>query len=122
MKTRILACLFGAAAAAACVAHADVVRTDAVTASVQCSLDDAAAVACRMSDSVAADGTHTMEFAFGEKRVRFVGKSQTGWWSGQLDGRPAMGRELNRGHTVYSTTDLKTAFEWWSEGNEHGAY
>ena len=75
-----------------------------------------------MSDQVGSDGSHTMEFLFGKNRVRFSGKSQTGWWSGQLDGQTAMGRELNRGHVVFSTADLKTTFEWWSEGHEHGTY
>lgn len=94
----------------------------AVVQQVQCSRDSAPAAACRLSDRVGKDGTHSMEFVVGEQRVRFVGKSQTGWWSGKLDGRPAMGYELNRGHTVYSTADLKTTFEWWSEGSEHGSY
>jgi hypothetical protein len=75
-----------------------------------------------MSDQVATDGLQTMEFVFGNNHVRFTGKSQTGWWSGQLNGQPAMGRELNRGHVVFSTSDLKTTFEWWSKGNEHGTY
>ncbi len=98
------------------------VRADDAGESVHCSLNDAPAVACRMTDTVDANGAHSMEFVAGTQRIRFSGRSQTGWWSGQLDGRPAMGRELNRGHTVYSTVDLKTTFEWWSEGNEHGSY
>ncbi|MEP7042204.1 MAG: hypothetical protein ABI843_04035 [Dokdonella sp.] len=82
----------------------------------------APAVICSMQDKVAADGTHSMEFVFGAQRARFNGRSQTGWWSGQLDGQPAMGRELNRGHMIFSTLDLQTTFEWWSDGNEHGNY
>lgn len=112
--------IFALLAAGICgAAHAD---DDAVVQNVQCARDSAPAQACRFSDRVGADGTHTMEFRIGEQRVRFVGKSQTGWWSGQLDGRPAMGYELNRGHTVYSTADLKNTFEWWSAGSEHGSY
>jgi len=98
------------------------VPTDVVTASVYCSLNYAEAAACKMKDRIGSDGVHNMEFVFGEHRLVFVGKSQTGWWSGKLDGQPAMGRELNRGHVMYSTADLKTAFEWWSEGSEHGEY
>ena len=94
----------------------------AVTQPAQCSANYAPAVACKMSDDVSADETHTMEFAFGPTRVRFVGKAQTGWWSGKLDGQPAMGYELNRGHLVFSTLDLKTTFEWWTSGNQHGKY
>lgn len=93
-----------------------------VVASVHCTLDFGAPAPCRMSDEVAADGTHTMIFAMGDKQVRFTGMPQSGWWSGRLDGSPAMGYELNRGHVVFSTTDLKTRLEWWSEGNEHGTY
>jgi hypothetical protein len=96
--------------------------TDAITTSVYCSLNYAKAAPCRMSNRVAADGVHHIEFVFGERRVSFTGTSQTGWWSGKLDGQPAMGRELNRGHVMYSTVDLQTTFEWWSEGNEHGSY
>jgi hypothetical protein len=93
-----------------------------VTQAAHCSSNYAEAVACRMTDVVADDETHTMEFTFGNTRVRFVGKSQTGWWSGKLDDRPAMGYELNRGHVIFSTVDLKTTFEWWTEGNQHGRY
>lgn len=93
-----------------------------VTASVHCALGFNPPAPCRMSDEVAADGTHTMVFTVGDKQVRFTGRPQSGWWSGRLDGRSAMGYDLNRGHVVFSTTDLKTRFEWWSEGNEHGTY
>jgi opacity protein-like surface antigen len=106
----------------AAAVFAGAARADDAGEPVHCSLNDAPAVACRMTDKVDANGTHSMEFVFGTQHARFNGRSQTGWWSGQLDGQPAMGRELNRGHTVYSTVDLKTTFEWWSEGNEHGSY
>lgn len=93
-----------------------------VVVQVHCMLDFEAPAPCRMSDEVADDGTHEMVFTLDGKQVRFSGKSQSGWWSGKLNGRPAMGYELNRGHAVFSTADLKTRFEWWSEGNEHGTY
>lgn len=80
----------------------------------KCEIDYAPAVACRLSDTVAADGTHTMVFDAGGRKVEFVGKSQTGWWSGKLDGRPAMGREIDRSHIMFSTVDLQFAFEWRS--------
>lgn len=97
----------------------------ATTAFVQpalCSLDYAKAVPCRFSDRVGADGAHAMTFTLGRRQLRFVGRSQTGWWSGTLDGKPAMGLELNRGHTRFSTTDLSTSFDWWLPGQEHGRY
>jgi hypothetical protein len=99
-----------------------VTAADAITQPAQCSSNYAPAVACKMSDNVGADETHTMEFVFGPTHVRFVGKAQTGWWSGKLEGQPAMGYELNRGHIVFSTLDLKTTFEWWTPGNQHGKY
>ncbi len=95
---------------------------EVVVVSVHCALDHAPAKPCEMSDRVGPDGTHAMTFSSAQTHTRFTGKSQTGWWSGQLNGQPAMGYELNRGHVVFSTADLKTTFEWWSEGNEHGTY
>lgn len=97
--------------------------SDAVETRVQCSSDDAKPQACRMRDAVGADAvTHTVTFEAGGTTVRFVGKAQGGWWSGTLDGQPAMGYEKNRGHVVYSTADLSRTFAWWSPGSEHGAY
>lgn len=95
---------------------------DAVVESVHCAFDYAPAKPCQLSDRVAPDGTHTMEFTSDTTRTRFVGKPQTAWWSGKLAGKPAMGYELNRGHVAFSTMDLKTTFEWWSDGNQHGSY
>jgi ammonia channel protein AmtB len=120
MQSRVRLVLIGFACAvvSAVAAHA----AGAVTQSAQCSASYAPAVACKMSDVVGADETHTMEFVYGTTRVRFVGKAQTGWWSGKLDGQPAMGYELNRGHVVFSTLDLATTFEWWTQGNQHGKY
>jgi len=120
MNTKSPLFFFFAAAACAGIGHAE--DTAQAGEPVHCALNDAPAVACRMTDQVDANGTHRMEFVFGSQRARFSGHSQTGWWSGQLDGQPAMGRELNRGHVVFSTVDLATTFEWWSEGSEHGSY
>ena len=114
----IFASLAAGFALAAC-AHADEPVRKA--AGARCAADDAPAAACTMSDTVDAAGAHAIEFVIGERHVRFTGKSQTGWWSGQLDGQPAMGYEVNRGHIVFSTVDLKSNFEWWSAGSENGA-
>lgn len=94
----------------------------AYEAKVQCARDEARAATCTMRDQVGADGTHHIAFVSGKTTTRFVGKAQSGWWSGTLDGRPAMGYERNRGHVVFSTTDLAHTFSWWSPGSEHGAY
>ena len=87
-----------------------------------CSLNYAKAVPCRMSDRVDAAGTHSMRFVIGDRQIRFTGRAQTGWWSGRLNGAPAMGIELNRGHGRFSTLDLATSFDWWLPGQEHGRY
>lgn len=89
---------------------------------VFCAFDDAPPVPCTMTDQAMRPGEHRMEFSDGKRRVRFAGRSQSGWWSGTLDGRPAMGFERNRGYTVISTTDLETRFAWWYPGAEHGRY
>lgn len=92
------------------------------TPGMYCALNGAPAQACRMDDVVDADLAHAMRFSIGSNVVRFDGKAQGRWWSGQLDGKPAMGYELNRGHTTYSTRDLGTEFEWWYADMEHGSY
>ena len=52
----------------------------------------------------------------------FRGNRQGRWWSGTLNGKPAMGYELNRGHVVFNTRTLDQAFEYWTQGKEHGSY
>lgn len=115
MSAKCWACVLAACAALTSTAAA-------VTESVQCRFNYAPAEPCRMTDHVGADGVHNMEFVSRMHHARFVGRSQTGWWSGQLDGRPAMGYELNRGNVVFSTVDLQMTFQWWSQGNQHGNY
>lgn len=87
----------------------------------RCAIDYAPDRPCTMTDTVK-DGIHRMTFRFDGREVTFVGRSQTGWWTGELDGRPAMGFERNRGHAIFSTTDLTTVFAWWYPGQEHGTY
>ncbi|NEU94943.1 hypothetical protein [Bradyrhizobium uaiense] len=77
-----------------------------------CALDAAQPKPCSVSDTVATDGQHDLRFSFGSIAVSFFGRNAGAWWSGELNGRPAMGYERNRGHTVLSATDLKTTFEW----------
>jgi len=89
---------------------------------VQCSLNDMPLAHCRLIDTVRPDGAHRMTFKADRAHVLFVGRSQTGWWSGTLNGRPAMGYERNRGNVVFSTTDLKQRFSWWYPRDEHGTY
>ncbi|MBW8744156.1 MAG: hypothetical protein JF628_07395 [Sphingomonas sp.] len=89
---------------------------------VGCSLDEVPVAHCTMTDTVAHDGSHRLLFQAGTRRILFAGRSQTGWWSGTLNGRPAMGYERNRGNVVFSTTDLKQSFAWWYPRDEHGTY
>lgn len=78
---------------------------------------------CRMNiKTEPGDADMTLEFTLASGSVRFKGQHQSAWWSGQLNGKPAMGYELNRGHTLYSTTDLSTTFEWWYGDMQHGSY
>lgn len=120
MSARLFATTF-LALGAVCVTPA-CSSGEAFVSSVQCMRDEADAAACQMSDTLTADGSHDITFVSGKTTTRFVGKSQSGWWSGTLDGKPAMGYERNRGHVVFSTTDLAHTFSWWSQGNEHGSY
>lgn len=112
-------CLVGIAALAA--PSAAQVRTPATDA-VRCSMDNAPDRACQLTDTVAAGGVHRMVFAAGGRRLVFVGRKQSGWWAGKLNGRPAMGYERNRGNMVLSTYDLRTTLSWWYPGQAHGSY
>ncbi len=89
---------------------------------LRCSIDYRPDRACTMTDRVE-NGVHHLEFRLDDgRRVIFIGRSQTGWWSGVLDGKPAMGFERNRSHVIFSTADLQTTFTWWRPGSEHGTY
>lgn len=88
---------------------------------VRCVIDDGRPQPCRMS-IVTRGGVRHMTFRLGNRQVKFVGRAQTGWWSGRLDGKSAMGFERNRGHVVYSTNDLSRSFAWFYPGSEHGTY
>jgi hypothetical protein len=89
---------------------------------VRCSWDDGPARPCSYADRVGRDGTHRMTFSGGGRHTVFMGKPQTGWWSGTLDGKPAMGYERNRGNMVFATQDLSTRFAWWYPTEAHGSY
>lgn len=89
---------------------------------VICFADDQEPAPCRFRDSIRDHHTHVMVFVGGAAQHIFVAKEQTEWWSGTLDGSPAMGIELNRGHMKISTVDLMHRFEWWYPNDEHGTY
>ena len=91
------------------------------TERVMCRFGDAPrAVPCVFTDRANGAGGHRMVFEGGGRRVLFVGRRNSAWWQGRLNGRPAMAYERDRGHTVFSTTDLTDRFEWWYPGREGG--
>ena len=78
---------------------------------------------CRLTFTTTRNGTTRMQAQAGKGRqIVFVGKRASGWWSGTLNGAPAMGHELNRGNVVFSTRTLDRSFQYWTRGNEHGSY
>ena len=88
-----------------------------------CRSNAAAPQVCRMEiKTEAGEANMTLLFTLASGTVRFKGQHQSAWWSGQLNDKPAMGYELNRGHTIYSTSDLSATFEWWYGDMEHGSY
>lgn len=88
-----------------------------------CVLDDAAPAPCTLRFSTDAKGTRTLRASLpGGRSVVFRGRADGPWSSGTLDGKPAMGMELNRGHVRFSTTTLDRTFAYWTPGAEHGSY
>lgn len=68
------------------------------------------------------EASRVVAFKVGSDSFIFRGNSQGRWWSGTLNGKQAMGYELNRGHVVFSNQALDQQFEYWTKGNEHGNY
>lgn len=90
--------------------------------SATCVFDTAPPEPCEIAFTVAQGSTRMTARGRSGRRVVFVGRRESGWWSGTLDGAPAMGHELNRGNTVFSTRTLDRSFQYWTRGNEHGTY
>ncbi|MGY4397504.1 hypothetical protein ACVWZA_002698 [Sphingomonas sp. UYAg733] len=99
-----------------------IAEAQSVRERVRCAINDAPDNLCVLVDQVRAPGVHRMTFLAGNRRIIFEGRSNSGWWSGRLNGRAAMGYERNRGNVVFSTTDLKIRFSWWYPTNAHGTY
>jgi hypothetical protein len=89
---------------------------------VGCLRDERPLPNCTLVDTALPDGSHRLVFRAGAVTATFVGRGANGWWSGLLDGRPAMGYERNRGNIVFSTRDLQHNFAWWYPADEHGTY
>ena len=112
----------GRSDAAMPVASVAPVASDIDAQAAFCLFDAAAeAVPCTMTTEGTGDALRVMWEAGGEA-ITFSGQIGGGWWSGDLDGSPAMGHELNRGNVVFSTSDLDRTFQYWSPGMEHGSY
>ncbi|MBO9623382.1 MAG: hypothetical protein J7500_11795 [Sphingomonas sp.] len=90
--------------------------------SATCVFDTAPPEPCEIVFTVDRGNTRMVARGRSGKRVTFVGRRNSGWWSGTLDGAQAMGRELNRGNVVFSTRALDRSFQYWTRGNEHGSY
>lgn len=88
----------------------------------RCSVNLAPAKSCAVTFTVDQRGMTHMTFLGANLRMSFIGRSQSGWWAGRLNGKPAMGYERNRGNATLSTYDLSTRFEWWYPANAHGTY
>ncbi|TGX52220.1 hypothetical protein E5A73_15575 [Sphingomonas gei] len=114
--------LFVALAVAALIPASVVAQGNSARETVRCSLNDGPERACLFTDQAGRNGAHRMTFTGPGIRVIFVGRANSGWWSGQLNGKTAMGFERNRGNTVFSTADLGTRFAWWYPSNAHGSY
>jgi hypothetical protein len=89
-----------------------------------CVFDTAPPEPCTITFNATADGgTELRAKATGSDReTMFVGRRQSGWWSGKLDGAEAMGYELNRGNVIFSTRALDRTFQYYTAGGEHGRY
>jgi hypothetical protein len=92
------------------------------TESATCVFDSAPPEPCEISFTVERGNTRMVARGRSGKRTVFVGRRASGWWSGALDGAPAMGHERNRGNVVFSTRALDRSFQYWTRGNEHGSY
>lgn len=89
---------------------------------VICSIGDTAERPCVYTTRIDARGMHHMTFRTSRGRAVFIGRAQSGWWSGRLNGKLAMGYERNRGNMVFSTYDLSTRLSWWYPRDAHGTY
>lgn len=89
-----------------------------------CVFDNGPPEPCSIVFTTRRDGTSEMraKAASGNHQAVFVGKRQSGWWAGTLDGAAAMGFERNRGNVTLSTRALSRTFEYHTSGNGHGNY
>lgn len=110
---RITTSIVLAASATALVSGAAAAQSGATGRDkVRCSVNGAPEKPCLLTDTAVRGGYHRMVFTGQGVRVTFEGRSNSGWWAGKLNGRPAMGFERNRGSTEISTTDLNSRFSW----------
>ncbi|UIJ46502.1 hypothetical protein LZK98_06015 [Sphingomonas cannabina] len=89
-----------------------------------CAFDTAPPESCTVAFTVRTDGTTELRAKAikGEHQAVFIGRRQSGWWAGTLDGAEAMGYELNRGNVTFATRALDRTFQYYTAGHEHGSY
>lgn len=100
------------------------VMTPQASEQATCVFDTAPPEPCTVAFAVHADGVIELRAKArkGEHQAVFVGRRQSGWWAGTLDGAAAMGYELNRGNVTFATCALDRTFQYYSAGHEHGSY
>jgi hypothetical protein len=69
-----------------------------------------------------ARGVRTVRMTVGKSQYVFIGRARDGWWSGRLNGKPAMGYELNRANVKFSTSDLSLSVQYYYSGSQNGTY
>jgi hypothetical protein len=99
-----------------------IVAAAAISNGATCLFDDAPPEPCVVTFKERAGATELRATGKSGKRVTFTGTRNSGWWSGMLDGSPAMGFELNRGNISFSTRTLSKRFQYFTPGSEHGTY
>ena len=92
------------------------------TEQADCVFDDTDPIPCTVAFENAANGETMLIFKSANEERSFSGTRQGAWWSGRIGNTPAMGYMLNRGNVIFSTDNLSTTIQYWTEGNEHGNY
>ncbi|MGK6318110.1 hypothetical protein [Sphingomonas sp. DT-204] len=89
-----------------------------------CVFDTAPSERCTVTFIVRTDGATELRAKAleGGHQAVFIGRRQSGWWAGTLDGAAVMGYELNRGNVTFATRALDRTFQYYTAGHEHGSY
>jgi hypothetical protein len=91
-------------------------------AEIYCVVNASEARPCFTRFTTDVRGVRTVRMAIGKTEYIFIGRAKNGWWSGRLNGKPAMGYELNRANVKFSTSDLTLSVQYYYTGFENGTY